>query len=78
MAKKKLVEDMKQNPQRFYRAPADVVRDRRFSDAERLEILAAWEGLVSTETVELQQVAEALKEVERKLKAIGENDGCVH
>ena len=43
MSKKKLVEDMKQNPARFYRAPSDVIRDRRFDDAERLEILSAWE-----------------------------------
>jgi len=42
MSKKKLFEDIKQNPPRIYRAPADVLRDRRFADAERLEILRAW------------------------------------
>jgi hypothetical protein len=42
MSKKKLFEDIKQNPPRIYRAPADVLRDRRFADAERLEILQAW------------------------------------
>ena len=42
MSKKKLFEDIKQNPARIYRAPADVLRDRRFADAERLEILRAW------------------------------------
>lgn len=42
MAKKKLFEDIKQNPARIYRVPADVLRDRRFSDGERLEILRAW------------------------------------
>ncbi len=31
------------DPSRFYPAPTDVVRDRRFSDTERLEILEAWE-----------------------------------
>jgi hypothetical protein len=67
MSKKKLLEDMKQNPQRFYRSPADVVRDRRFSDAERLEILVAWETLALSETAELEQVAEVLREIERKL-----------
>jgi hypothetical protein len=42
MAKKKLFEDIRLNPQRFYRAPGDVLRDRRFNDSERLEILRAW------------------------------------
>jgi len=42
MAKKKLLEDIKLNPARFYRLPGDVMRDRRFGDAERLEILGAW------------------------------------
>ena len=42
MAKKKLLEDIKLSPSRFYRMPADVARDRRFADEERLEILRAW------------------------------------
>jgi hypothetical protein len=42
MSKKKLFEDIKQNPARIYRAPGDVLRDRRFADPERLEILRAW------------------------------------
>ena len=42
MSKKKLFEDIKHNPARIYRMPADVLRDRRFADAERLEILQAW------------------------------------
>ncbi|HWU56739.1 MAG TPA: hypothetical protein VN175_14610 [Rhizomicrobium sp.] len=42
MAKKKLLEDIKQHPARIYRTPGDVLRDRRFSDGERLEILRAW------------------------------------
>ena len=44
MAKKKLLEDIKTKPARFYRLPGDVMRDRRFGDAERLEILHAWLG----------------------------------
>jgi hypothetical protein len=43
MAKTKLLEDIKADPARFYHAPSDVMRDRRFSDPERLEILQAWE-----------------------------------
>jgi hypothetical protein len=42
MAKKKLLEDIKQHPARIYRSPNDVLRDRRFSDGERLEILRSW------------------------------------
>lgn len=42
MTKKKLFEDIRQDPTRIYRSPADVLRDRRFGDAERLEILRAW------------------------------------
>jgi hypothetical protein len=42
MAKKKLLEDIKQHPARIYRTPSDVLRDRRFSDGERLEILRSW------------------------------------
>jgi hypothetical protein len=42
MAKKKLLEDIKLRPARFYRLPGDVMRDRRFADGERLEILRAW------------------------------------
>ena len=42
MTKKKLFEDIKQDPRRIYRSPGDVLRDRRFVDVERLEILRAW------------------------------------
>ena len=47
MAKKKLFEDIKQNPARIYRSPGDVLRDRRFGDTERLEILCAWRDQIS-------------------------------
>jgi hypothetical protein len=43
MTKKKFLEDVKLNPSRFYRIPGDVIRDRRLSDEERLEVLEAWE-----------------------------------
>ena len=42
MTKKKLFEDIKRHPARIYRTPNDVLRDRRFDDTERLEILRAW------------------------------------
>lgn len=57
---------MKLTPQRFYRTPADVVRDRRFDDTERLEILEAWHGLVEAGTTEQQMVVDAMADVERK------------
>jgi hypothetical protein len=74
MAKKKLIEDIKINPARFYRMPADVSRDRRFSDEERLEILDAWERDLRTkaetgneeEYNPLKQVMETRLELERK------------
>jgi hypothetical protein len=43
MTRKKLIEDIRRNPHRFYRAPADVLRDRRFGDEDKLEILRAWQ-----------------------------------
>jgi hypothetical protein len=42
MTKKKLFEDIKHNPARIYRTPNDVLRDRRFGDVERVEILRSW------------------------------------
>jgi hypothetical protein len=71
MTKKKLVEDIVHDPSRFHRAPFDVVRDRRFSDAERLEILGAWEREIrrqdgDSESQRLQLVSDARLELERR------------
>jgi hypothetical protein len=61
MAKKKLLEDIKQHPARIYRSPNDVLRDRRFSDDERLEILQTWRDVhdpdngIDTVIAELEQ-----------------------
>ena len=49
MPKKNLLEDIKREPGRFYRTPADVMRDRRFGDGERQEILTAWRILGGAE-----------------------------
>jgi hypothetical protein len=43
--RQELFEDIKRNPARIYRTPGDVLRDRRFGDPERLEILRAWRGV---------------------------------
>jgi hypothetical protein len=70
MTKKKLLEDIVQDPVRFHRAPLDVVRDRRFSDAERLQILSAWEREIRAQDGEgepyrLQLVNDARLQIER-------------
>jgi len=76
MTKKKLIEEIKRNPARYYRAPSDVNRDRRFSNEERLQILEAWErdarGLTNDdsaedETSQLRQIFDARAEVEKRI-----------
>lgn len=80
MAKKQLLEDVRVEPTRFFRAPGDVLRDRRFSDPERLEILLAWERLASAANKEDRDIAvssairTAREEVERRL-AVSANLG---
>lgn len=76
MTKKKLIEDIVHEPSRFHRAPLDVVRDRRFNDEERLEILTAWERQVRAEdgageTHRMQLVTDARQEVERRVRTAG-------
>jgi hypothetical protein len=66
MTKKKLFEDIKHNPARIYRAPGDVLRDRRFGDAERLEILRAWRESAD-EAVEGAEIDALIAEVEGRL-----------
>ena len=66
MTKRKLFEDIKQNPMRIYRAPADVLRDRRFGDAERVEILRAWRDS-GHETVNPPEMDALIAEVEGRL-----------
>jgi hypothetical protein len=53
MTKKKLYDDARQTPSRIYRIPGDVLRDRRFSDGERLEILRAWRDKGGDPTAEI-------------------------
>ena len=65
MAKKKLLDDIKANPGRFYRLPGDVVRDRRFDDSERLEILKAWSG--EADDLRVPEIAQFIAEIERRL-----------
>ncbi len=74
MTKKKLIDDILHEPLRFHRAPHDVVRDRRFSDVERLEILSAWEREIREQDGEgepqrMQLVDLARAELERRTRA---------
>ena len=68
VSKKKLFEDIKQNPARIYRMPADVLRDRRFSDAERLQILQAWRGQLENAS-DAEAIDQMVAEVERRICA---------
>ncbi len=74
MAKKQLLEDMCSEPARYFRAPGDVLRDRRFSDPERLEILLSWDRLMGSENGTdagiLGAVRAARHEVERRLGTV--------
>jgi hypothetical protein len=68
MAKKKLLEDIKASPGRFYRLPGDVMRDRRFGDDERMEILRAW--LRNADAVSLTPLIEnAISELQSRSPA---------
>ncbi len=71
MTKKKLVDDIVHDPARYHRGPSDVLRDRRFSDDERLLILDGWERQIrardgNEEAQQLQLVADAREEVGRR------------
>jgi len=65
MAKKKLLEDIKSHPGRFYRLPGDVMRDRRFDDGERLEILKAWIG--QAEEARASEIRSVIADIQRRL-----------
>jgi hypothetical protein len=77
MKNSKLVEEAKLNPRRIYSRPQDVLRDRRLRDAERLEILAAWERELSRSAAEAplpggspsEELAHVKREIELRLPA---------
>jgi hypothetical protein len=66
VARQKLIDDIKQNPTRIYRSPGDVLRDRRFSDVERVEILRAWQGSIS-DVHDLGEIGAMIVSVEGRL-----------
>ena len=79
MTKKQLLEEITADPARYFRTPSDVIRDRRFTDRERLEILQAWErdaralsaaddeGMTAGESDGLRTIVAIRVEVEKKL-----------
>jgi hypothetical protein len=79
MKKAKFVQDAKLYPSRYYRNPSDVVRDRRLTNADRLEVLAAWERdarnqqdreeTAQGESGPLQQLRRAREELQRSEQA---------
>ena len=78
MKKAKFVQDAKLDPSRYYRNPADVVRDRRLTNQDRLDILAAWErterereqnGEFESGSEGLEQLRRVREELERNLEA---------
>jgi hypothetical protein len=70
MAKKKLLEDIKAQPGRFYRQVSDVARDRRFDDNDRLEILNAWAEVANeTDVARAGQIKDAIADVRQRLAA---------
>jgi len=74
MKNAKFLQDAKNDPARYYRNPSDVIRDRRLTNADRLEILAAWERDArerqdtenfAIDADELQQLRRVREELER-------------
>lgn len=43
LKKARFVQDAKLHPGRYYRHPSDIIRDRRLTKLDRLEIVIAWE-----------------------------------
>jgi hypothetical protein len=81
MKKAKFVQDAKLDPARYYRNPSDVVRDRRLTNQDRLEILASWERaarerqenaeFAEGDSEEVQQLRRVREELERNLDPVG-------
>jgi hypothetical protein len=80
MVRKRLIEDVVENPSRFYRMPTDVLRDRRFDDLERARILDAWaEGVDGGDPVLREKIEASRREVARKNSPDDHaDDGRIH
>lgn len=78
MKREKFLQDAKLSPSRYYRNPTDVIRDRRLTNTDRLEILAAWER-ETRETLagghEPETGSEKLEELRRVKSQVAREDG---
>lgn len=77
MKKVRFVQDAKLDPGRYYRNPVDIVRDRRLTNKDRLDIVVAWElgtkqrlgaGHVAAEE-RLLQLQRLREELEKELES---------
>ena len=67
MKKAKFLQDAKLDPARFYRHPSDVLRDRRLTDQDRKEIIAAWERHAQASSEDDVEQLERLRQLREQL-----------
>ena len=67
MKKAKFLQDAKLDPARFYRHPSDVLRDRRLTDQDRREIIAAWERHAQSSPDDDAEQLERLRQLREQL-----------
>lgn len=72
--REKFLEDAKADPARFYRAPNDILRDRRLAHEDRREILTAWETKLG-EGDEMPETIAAIRHALEELAEGGEEGG---
>jgi hypothetical protein len=68
MKREKFLQDAKADPSRFYRNPADILRDRRLTPADRLAIVTAWEHVT-------REGGEVVRQELRRLRELLEGSG---
>jgi hypothetical protein len=71
MKKAKFLQDAKLDPARFYRNPADVMRDRRLTDEDRRQIIAAWERNAQDQGRSVADVEEQLSRLRELREQLG-------
>ena len=81
MKRARFVQDAKLDPGRYYRHPSDIIRDRRLTKEDRLEIVIAWERdmrQLQAEDVaggaddKLSQLQKLREELEQDLESTGD------
>jgi len=74
MKRARFVEDAKLDPGRYYRPPTDIIRDRRLSKEDRLEIVRAWEQRLESAD-DLNGSAEKLGQLQRLREELQQSAG---